>query len=196
MKILAVSDVECPALWEYYRPERMEGVDVIVSCGDLRREYLEFLVTMTNKPVLYVPGNHDKGYVKNPPEGCDCIDGIVYQYRGVRFLGLGGCKFYNDPVYQYTEKQMERRVRQLRRALKKSGGVDVVVTHAAPAGCGDRQDPAHQGFVCFLDLMRRYRPRYFLHGHVHMNYDRDIPRQMTYEQTEIINAYERYTVEL
>ena len=52
MKILAVSDVECPALWDYYRPERVAGVDLIISCGDLKREYLEFLVTMTNKPVL------------------------------------------------------------------------------------------------------------------------------------------------
>ena len=113
MKILAVSDVECPALWDYYRPDRVAGVDLIISCGDLKREYLEFLVTMTNRPVLYVPGNHDKGYVKAPPEGCENIDGIVYEYRGVRFLGLGGCKYYNDTIYQYTEEQMARRIRRL-----------------------------------------------------------------------------------
>jgi len=52
MKMLFISDVESPALWDYYRPERVEGVDVIISCGDLRREYLEFLVTMTGKPLL------------------------------------------------------------------------------------------------------------------------------------------------
>ena len=196
MKILAVSDVECAALWDYYRPERVAGVDLIVSCGDLKREYLEFLVTMTNKPVLYVPGNHDKGYMKAPPEGCENIDGIVYTYRGIRFLGLGGCKFYNDPTYQYTEKQMERRIRQARGALRKSRGVDVIVTHAAPTGCGDRPDPAHQGFDCYLRLMEQYHPRYFLHGHVHMNYDSDIPRRMTYGDTEVINAYERYIIDI
>ena len=196
MKILAISDVECPALWDYFRPERVAGVDLIVSCGDLKREYLEFLVTMANRPVLYVPGNHDKAYVKAPPEGCENIDGMVYQYRGVRFLGLGGCKFYNDPVYQYTEKQMEKRIRALRRPLKKFGGVDVVVTHAAPTGCGDRPDPAHRGFDCYLRLMEEYRPRYFLHGHVHMNYDSDVPRRMTYAGTEVINAYERYIIDI
>ena len=31
MRILAVSDNECPALWDYYRPERVAGVDLIVS---------------------------------------------------------------------------------------------------------------------------------------------------------------------
>lgn len=196
MKILAISDVESAALWDYYRPERIAGVDLILSCGDLKREYLEFLVTMSNKPVFYVPGNHDKGYLTNPPEGCDCIDGIVREYRGIRFLGLGGCKLYNDPVYQYTEKQMTRRIKQMRGALKKSKGVDVVVTHAAPTGCGDRADPAHQGFDCFLRMMDDYKPRYFIHGHVHMNYDSDIPRRMRYGETEVINAYERYILDI
>ncbi len=196
MKVLAVSDTECAALWDYYRPERVEGVDLIISCGDLKREYLEFLVTMTNRPVLYVPGNHDKGYVTHPPEGCENIDGIVFTYRGVRFAGLGGCKQYNSPTYQYTEQQMRRRIRQMRRPLRKSRGVDVIVTHAAPTGCGDRQDLAHQGFDCFLDMMDRYQPRYWLHGHVHMNYDSDIPRRMTRGGTEIINAYERYIIEV
>ena len=196
MKILTVSDTECAALWDHYRPERLRDVDLIVSCGDIKREYLEFLVTMTNKPVLFVPGNHDKGYVEHPPEGCENIDDTVFTYRGIRFLGLGGCKFYNDAVYQYTEKQMAKRIRKLRWKLHRSKGVDVIVTHAAPKGMGDRQDPAHQGFECFLKLMDRYRPRYLVHGHVHMNYDSDIPRVMTYGDTEIINAYERYTIEI
>lgn len=196
MKILTVSDTECAALWDHYRPERLRNVDLIVSCGDIKREYLEFLVTMTNKPVLFVPGNHDKGYVEHPPEGCENIDDTVFTYRGIRFLGLGGCKFYNDTVYQYTEKQMAKRIRKLRWKLHRSKGVDVIVTHAAPKGMGDRQDPAHQGFECFLKLMDRYRPRYLVHGHVHMNYDSDIPRVMTYGDTEIINAYERYTIEI
>ena len=59
-----------------------------------------------------------------------------------------------------------------------------------------RADPAHQGFDCFLDLMDRYRPPLWLHGHVHMNYDSDIPRRMTRGSTEIINAYERYIFEI
>ena len=196
MRILALSDKECAALWDYYRPERVADIDLFISCGDLRREYLEFLVTLTNKPVLYVPGNHDKGYVQAPPEGCENIDGKLFTYRGIRFLGFGGCRFYNDNIYQYTEKQMAKRVRGLSRTLRKSGGVDVIVTHAAPTGCGDRPDPAHRGFDCYLDLMERYHPRYFVHGHVHMNYDSDIPRLMTRGETTIINAYERYTFDI
>ena len=196
MKALLISDVECPALWDYFRPERLRGADLIISCGDLKREYLEFLVTMSGKPVFYVPGNHDGGYVKNPPEGCECLDDKVICYRGVRFLGFGGCKRYNLETYQYTEKEMTRRIRQAGRQIRKNGGVDVVVTHAAPTGLGDRKDPAHQGFDCFRDLMDQHKPAFLVHGHVHMNYDRDIPRLMTYGDTTIINAYERYLLEI
>ncbi len=59
MRILAVSDVESPYLYEHYRPGRLDGIDLILSCGDLHPEYLEFLVTMGRCPLLYVHGNHD-----------------------------------------------------------------------------------------------------------------------------------------
>ena len=196
MKALLISDVECAALWDYYRPERLGGADLIISCGDLKREYLEFLVTMSNKPVFYVPGNHDGAYAKQPPEGCESLDDRIVTYRGVRFLGFGGCKRYNQETFQYTEKEMERRIRRASWQIRRHRGVDVIVTHAAPTGCGDRKDPAHQGFDCFLKLMEKQKPRFLLHGHVHMNYDSDIPRVMTYGETTIINAYERYLLEI
>ena len=196
MKALLISDVECRALWDYYQPDRVSGIDLIISCGDLKREYLEFLVTMTNKPVLFIPGNHDTGYVTNPPEGCENIDDTVFVFRGVRFIGFGGCKKYHEGPYQYTERDMEKRIRRARRQIRRAKGVDVVITHAAPTGCGDRKDPAHLGFDCFRDLMDRYKPGYLIHGHVHMNYDSDISRTMQYGETTVVNAYERYVLDL
>ncbi len=196
MKALLISDVECRALWDYFQPDRVSGIDLIISCGDLKKEYLEFLVTMANKPVLFVPGNHDTGYVEHPPEGCENIDDTVFTFRGLRFIGFGGCKKYHEGAYQYTEKEMARRIRKARRRIRRAGGVDVVVTHAAPTGCGDRPDPAHLGFDCFRDMMDRWKPAFLVHGHVHMNYDSDISRTMQYGDTTVINAYERYVLEL
>ena len=40
MKILAVSDEECAALWDYYVPGRLKEYDLIISCGDLKSDYL------------------------------------------------------------------------------------------------------------------------------------------------------------
>lgn len=192
MNILAVSDQECPALWDYYRPGRLDEYDLIISCGDLKASYLSFLVTMAHCPVLYVHGNHDRNYTADPPEGCDCIDGHIVTYNGVRILGLGGCYRYNPGPHQYSETEMRKRISKLRWKLKRMGGVDIVVTHAAPAGYGDDEDPAHWGFESLVELMDQYHPAYLLHGHVHMSYGHDIPREITYGSTRVINAFERF----
>ena len=196
MRILAVSDEECPALWEYYTPGKLKEYDLILSCGDLKAEYLSFLVTMGKAPVLYVAGNHDTGYEKNPPEGCDCIDDHFVIYNGIRILGLGGCRKYHPGPHQYTEKQMRRRIRRLKYQLWRNKGVDIVVTHAAPEGLGDAEDPAHLGFASLRELLDRYHPTYLVHGHVHMTYGNEIPRELEYNGTRVINAYERYVIEI
>lgn len=196
MKILVISDVECAALWDYYVPGKLDGIDLIISCGDLKASYLSFLVTMARCPVLYVPGNHDIRYAADPPEGCDLIDDQLVVYNGVRIAGLGGCRKYHPGPHQYTEAQMRRRIRRLRFPLWRSKGVDILVTHGAPAGLGDAEDPAHRGFECLLPFLDKYRPQYLLHGHVHMTYNHNIPREIDHNGTKIINAYERYIIEI
>ena len=196
MKILTVSDEECAALWDYYMPGRLKEYDLIISCGDLKASYLSFLVTMARCPVLYVHGNHDTGYDRKPPEGCDCIDDHFVVYNGIRILGLGGCRKYHPGPHQYTEKQMRRRIRKLKFQLWRHKGVDIVVTHAAPEGLGDDEDVAHWGFQALRDLIEKYHPAYLVHGHVHMTYGHDIPREMEHQGTRVINAFERYVIEL
>ena len=196
MKILAISDEEIPALWDYYVPGRLDDYDLIISCGDLRADYLSFLVTMAHCPVLYVHGNHDTGYATRPPEGCDCIDDHIIEYRGLRILGLGGCRWYHEGPHQYTEAQMRRRIRRLRYALWKLGGVDIVVTHAPPEGLGDDTDPAHKGFKALIELLDKYHPKYLLHGHVHLRYGQENTRNMEYNGSHVVNVCPRYTLEV
>lgn len=196
MKILAVSDEECAALWDYYVPGRLKEYDLILSCGDLKADYLSFLVTMGRCPVLYVHGNHDTGYDRYPPEGCDCIDDAIVVYNGIRILGLGGCLRYHPGEYQYTDDQMRHRIRKLRRKLKRLGGVDIVVTHAPPKGVGDADDPAHWGFEAFRELIEEFKPAYLLHGHVHLSYGSDNIRLRQCGDTEVINVSERYVLEV
>ena len=195
MRILAVSDEESPALWEYYVPGRLKEYDLIIGCGDLNSKYLEFLATMGRAPVVYVPGNHDVRYTQEPPEGCDCIDGHFITFNGVRILGLGGCRKYHPGPYQVTERQLRRKIRRLAFQLWLHRGVDIVVTHAPPEGVGDGEDPAHWGFEALLKLIDRYHPTYLLHGHVHANYG-DFTREREYHGTKVINVWERYVLDV
>ena len=196
MKILIVSDEECPSLWDYYVPGRLSAYDLILSCGDLNASYLSFLVTMARCPLLYVHGNHDTRYNMYPPEGCDCIEDKIVEYNGLRILGLGGCRKYHPGPHQYTDKEMRRRIRKLRLALLRTGGVDIVVTHAPPKGLGDGEDPAHWGFQALVELLDKYHPRYLVHGHVHIRYGGSNPRVLEYGDTTLVNACERYELEL
>ena len=197
MKILAVSDEASPGLWDYYTPEKTKGVELIISCGDLKKEYLEFLTTVVNVPLLYVHGNHDEPFVKNLPEGCIDIDGQVFEYRGLRIAGLGGSRRYREGSCMYTEEQMSRRIRKLRRKIRKAGGVDLLVTHAPARGMGDLEDLPHRGFSCFHGFLEEYRPSFMLHGHVHKSYDYAFKRERIHESgTRIINCSGSYQLDI
>ena len=195
MKILLVSDEEDKYLWDFYTPGRLKGIDLILSAGDLKAEYLSFLVTMANRPLLYVHGNHDGSYAQWPPEGCQCIDGKLVTVGGLRILGLGGSALYNGGPHQYTERQMRRRIQRLRLKLALAGGVDIVLTHAPVRGFGDEDNMTHRGFEAFLPLLDQYKPRYLVHGHIHQRYGANRPRCHQYGETTIVNATGRYILE-
>ena len=122
MKILLLADEPDLRLWGHLDRRRLEGVDLVISCGDLPAEYLSFLTCFTNAPVLYVHGNHDACYELKPPEGCICIEDGIFEYRGLRIVGLGGCMRYKPGKHQYTDRQMASRVRRLAFRLELSGG--------------------------------------------------------------------------
>lgn len=192
MKILAISDVESPFLWDYYKPGRLNGIDLIISCGDLNPQYLSFLETFSNVPLLYVHGNHDEKYKTVPPDGCFCIEDDIYVHDGLRILGLGGSMRYRPGEHQYTEKEMQRRIRKLWFKLRRAGGFDILVTHAPLRGFHDGDDLCHRGFACFEELLTKYQPKIFLHGHMHLNYGGGLPRVSAYGGTQVINAYRTY----
>ncbi len=195
MRILAISDEESKYLWEYFDKNKLKDIDLIISCGDLAPEYLSFLVTLSSVPVLYVHGNHDEKYDMSPPEGCICIEDQIYVHKGVRILGLGGSMRYSSGKYQYTEWQMKQRAAKLRLQLFRRRGFDILVTHAPAYELNDGRDLPHQGFQIFRTLIEKYRPKFFLHGHVHLAYGRGHKRYDKYRDTHVINAYERCVFE-
>lgn len=190
MKILAVADTEDRYIWDFFDPERFSGIDLIVSCGDLKPAYLEFLVTMIPAPLVYIYGNHDTRYRDKPPQGCEDIDGDIYVHSsGLRILGLGGSMRYRPHVaHQYSECEMAKRIAKLRKKLRKYDGFDILITHAPAYNIGDGEDVTHRGFESFIQLIVSYSPMYMLHGHQHHCYDSRIPKQHIYNNTKIVNV--------
>ena len=123
MRILLLADEESKALWDFFSPDKIRGYDLIISCGDLNPHYLTLLATFTSAPLLYVHGNHDTAYKKTPPESCICVEDTIYEYGGVRVLGLGGSIRYKQGPFQYTQQEMERRRKRLWLSLRRTVGL-------------------------------------------------------------------------
>ena len=190
MRILAIADEPSSRLWGDLCRDALSGVDLILSAGDLPAKYLSFLTCFTNAPIVYVHGNHDDRYTREPPEGCLNADGKVVEVKGVRILGLGGSIRYRpDGANMYSEKEMAARIAGLRRTLRATGGFDVLLTHAPIRGFGDQDDFAHRGFECFGPLLDAWHPAVMVHGHVHQSYTGShFKREQDWHGIPVINA--------
>lgn len=201
MRVLCVSDrverlLYGPALSSY-----AEGVEAVISCGDLPFDYLEYLVTFLGAPLYYVLGNHDPA-PDSPehPGGCAPLDGRVVDIGGTVVAGLSGSRLYSGGPNQYTESQMRRRARSLSRRIRWRSLTGrpkptIFVTHSPPFGLGDEEDQAHTGFESFVDLIDRHHPRLWLHGHIHL-YGPNHSRVTNRGQTKIVNVFGHRILEL
>jgi Icc-related predicted phosphoesterase len=196
MKILSVSDVVKPILFQHSDDSRYADLDLIISCGDLPTEYLSRLTHSFNAPLYYVRGNHDIRYDEKPPAGCRDLHGRLIKQNGLNILGLEGSRWYNGGPCQYYEREMRAIIRRLRPTLWWQGGVDVVITHAPPRHIHDAEDPCHKGFECFRRLIEKYQPSYFIHGHIHREFSDASERITVVDTTNVVNTYGYYLLEI
>lgn len=206
MRILAVSDEVVESLYSPTAGEWLGPIDLILGCGDLPYWYLEYLLTTLNVPLLYVHGNHDPlleysalGGVKTQAEGGVNLDRLIVLEKGVLIGGLEGCVQYRPGAHhQYTQGEMRWRTYSMLpqltwNHLRHGRWLDILIAHAPPWNIHTGRDHVHAGFKVYLDLMRYFKPRYLLHGHVHSS--SDMVRETHYLDTTVINVYPYHVVE-
>jgi Icc-related predicted phosphoesterase len=197
LKILTVSDtvsselLDSPEIFQTYK-----DIDLIISCGDLPPEFLSALRHRFDVPLMYVLGNHDLRYSASAPLGCSCIDRRIVTFGAVTLVGFSGSRWYNGGMNQYTEKEMERFIGRMRFSLWRHGRPDIVVTHAPPRYVNDAEDPCHKGFNSFSRFIEKYNPSYFIHGHIHRNFKDDVDRITKVNDTQVVNSYGFYIIEI
>jgi Icc-related predicted phosphoesterase len=209
MKILAVSDKVDELLYSAAIKRLYGDVDLVLGCGDLPSYYLEFIVTMLGGPLFYVVGNHANEVRQlhtlrsgwQYPGGCQNIDGRVVRYKNLLVAGLeGSMRYNNNPYFQYSEHEMARKAWSLAPSLvlnrfRYGRYLDILITHAPPAGIHDKPDRCHNGFQAFVKFMDRFRPQYLLHGHVHVYHPHEITESV-YKDTIVKNAYGHQVLEI
>lgn len=218
MKILCVSDTTDPLVYSGAIKEHFADIDCVLSAGDLPLDYLEFIVSSLNKPLLFVFGNHNLGdfdyYDKKsrdplelnltsyfiPGAGASHIGGKVVKESTLLFAGLGGSMRYNDGKNQFSNFDMKLEILKLLpkllfNKLRHGRFLDLLLTHAPPEGIHDQNDLCHQGFKPFLWFMRVFKPKYLVHGHIHL-YNISEKRKTVYYATTIVNAYSHTVIEI
>ncbi len=205
MRVLAVSDKVEPVLYSPAVAQRVGQVDLVLACGDLPFYYIEYLMTMLSKPTYFVFGNHmrevqytsGKGEEWNrssAPLGAGNLHMQTAREGGLLLAGLEGSMRYNRGAgAQYTDNEMWSNIYRLAPKLllnrvRHGRWLDVLVTHSPPKGIHDKSDLPHQGFASFLTFMRWFKPRYLLHGHIHL-YRHDEVAHSHYAGCEVINVY-------
>ena len=188
MNILSVSDIVVPEITGDNSPVKKGSVDLILGCGDLPPEYLARLKASYDVPLYYVLGNHDIRH-QQVGGGCRNITGRIVEKNGLKFLGFSGSRWYNGNPNQFREREMRAQIRRLWFSLWRLKQLDVLITHAPPRHIHDAEDRCHRGFNCYRDFIRRYKPRYLIHGHIHRLFDRPDERVSVVDSTRVINSY-------
>ncbi len=197
MRILSVSDYVVPSLFDNSEVGQFPKIDLILSCGDLPPEYLSNLNNYFNAPLYYVRGNHDIRYDSKPLFGCIDLNARIVQYEGIKLLGLEGSRWYSGGPHQYTEREMRKKIRKLRsRIWWKNKDLDIIIAHAPPRFIHDAEDLCHRGFKSFRWLIDHYSPNYFIHGHIHAEFNDPAERITLINNTKVVNTYGYYLFEV
>jgi Icc-related predicted phosphoesterase len=200
MKILCVSDQIDPLIYTNTIKQRFADVDLVLSAGDIPLDYLDFIISTLNKPLFFIMGNHHIEEVDIDSHGAVYIDTKVKREAGLIVAGLGGSMRYNRGENQFSDFEMNIRILKLLPAMVfnrifRGRFLDILLTHASPMGIHDKDDKCHKGFKCFLWFIKVFKPRYLVHGHIHL-YDLSEVRTTKYCDTLVINAYGHYLIDM
>jgi uncharacterized protein len=203
IRVLALADAVSPVIHSERFPGNLPPFDVVVCAGDLPGTFLEFVATRTRTPPVYVIGNHANAYLRDDrdpdslhlPGGCINAHRRIVTVAGVTIVGFEGSLRYRLGPHQYRAFEYRAMVAAMapRLALHRlctGRGVDILLTHAAPVGPNEGDDPPHRGVAAFNAFHDAWRPRVHVHGHVHPSGANARRRYVTPGGVEVINAFE------
>ena len=125
--------------------------------------------------IFAVKGNHD-GAGSFPAPIID-LHLRTESFSGLTFGGFRGSWKYKPRGYFLFDQD------EAESLLAAFPPVDVFVAHNSPRHVHDKEDDVHVGFEAFVSYIHRVKPRFFIHGHQHINQETWIG------QTRVIGVY-------
>lgn len=158
-------------------------IDLLISLGDLWDASIDKAVARYRPSRTFaVRGNHDTDapFARHITP----LHYTVEHFSGLSFGGFNGSWRYKPRGHHLYEQH------EVSRMLRSFPRVDIFVAHNSPRGIHERDDDVHQGFDGFLEYVEKQKPRYFLHGHQHLN---GLTRL---GETQVISVFGESVVEL
>ncbi len=141
--------------------------DALISCGDLSdRVILRAAEQAGCSRIFAVKGNHDSNApfpfpITNLHLHTESLGGLI-------FGGFQGAWKYKPRGHHLYEDD------EVAGMLSSFPPVDIFVAHNSPRHIHDRDDDVHIGFKAFVAYIERSKPRFFFHGHQHLNRETQI----------------------
>ncbi len=163
VRILHVADVHCNMVnfRRLFSEIPYEEYDIVAMAGDLECDSsITDTLSVVEKPVFFVPGNMDDvGLVKLMDEIGINIDGKIVDNSGYFFAGIGGLS---------TLSSLNTVKNRITRDNIDSNKLIVLAHYPPRASIVDKvMGGFNAGLRELRDFIESYKPRAFLHGHIH-----------------------------
>jgi predicted phosphodiesterase len=158
------------------------GIDLVITLGDLERHDLLGLVGIKDIPKIGVYGNHCSGNYM-PELGILNLHMATWDFHGVKFGGFQGCVRYkeNPDAIMYTQGEATAMLTQFPQ-------VDIFICHCPPRGVNDEDELSHQGFDGLRQYVLQMRPKVLLHGHTYPTEDTMV-RKLDLTRVEYVHKW-------
>ena len=158
-----------------------KDIDLLICCGDFcldgtSDEAYHFLHWYASLPVKYkilCPGNHDNYVELNEEEirSFSIKNNILFESDGL--IEIEGTFFYLYSYFPFVVKEFGYQVEANKFAThcrKIPEMIDFLVTHNGAFGILDKTQGEHIGEVELSKLVKRVKPIFHLHGHIHESF--------------------------
>jgi Icc-related predicted phosphoesterase len=204
MKFLCVAEHIDSFVFSKHIKERFPNIDAVLCAGDVPLEYIDYLASAFEKPVFYVVGDHHFYTETKQLPIAQAVDFLCAKKtiagKTVLIAGASGSLRHNNNPAQYTDSQMSLRLLALLPSLlfnkiRYGRYLDIFLTHVPPKDINDFEESAFRGFPCYKRFIERFKPKFHVHGHIHL-YNQKDPRVTAHGSTTVVNASGHYVIEI
>lgn len=147
--------------------QKHPNYDVCLLIGDHSGTDVHKVLEYIPKEKIYaLLGNHDYNYIKEYE--LNNLHGEIVEISGVKILGFEGSYKYKPGNYpSFTQKESLE-------LLNNKEKVDVLVCHDNVFNSAMSGNPSHQGLFGITYYIYKNRIPYFIHGHIHEAYQKEL----------------------